>query len=619
MRSAQVQINENMENNENKKILGEVGEEVFVRRQIPSHPPVNPQNAGADMPRQYSEAQIRHMQPREHGSDGTLPKNPHSRITAKPSQKKKKAFFRFQKTQKGSDRRERGHFELVRKTSIIGFTVIGLISIVICTVLSYSYSGDSIKHISQMTESGRSSSREYVIVYSEADSWGAGSAETLRELFLEKTGVSLKIVTDAESLSRHEIRIGHTNRSGDDYITTLSALGRDGYAVLLQSGENVAIAALSETGAKTAVKYFVDSYVGSYMGNKLTLAKNMSISFVGRDGSEPSLSLRSTKVPLNFTESGKFKMLVLSDADINPNTTSAIEAIAEKEKPHLVMFAGDVSNGMTTKAELEAYLETLVSPLEKRKIPWAVVFGEQDTDGGLSAESQMEVYSSFEYCVAKSEFNIDGTVSYFLPVYPSGETEKILTPIFGIWAMGQTPMLSATKGGISGDPVLSENIENGTDYGYVTPSQIAWFTENQKVLDREVAGTMPTVMVTHTPVSEFAIIAENPNETGMLGISREEVGSSPINSGLFAAVLESKSVLGLYCGHDHLNSFSGRYCGIELGYAASIGYDGYGLGGTFDINNSLRGGRMVELVIKDGVISLSSRMVYASDYGIGLN
>ena len=105
----------------------------------------------------------------------------------------------------------------------------------------------------------------------------------------------------------------------------------------------------------------------------------------------------------------------------------------------------------------------------------------------------------------------------------------------------------------------------------------------------------------------------------MLGNYGEKVASSPINSGLFASVLDAKNVLGLYAGHDHLNTFSGRYCGIELGYAASIGYDGYGLGGTFDINNSLRGGRMIELTMKDEEISLSSRMVYASDYGIGLN
>ncbi len=608
-----------MENNENKKDLGEVGEEIFVRRPMPASPPVRPQNVGRNIPNHPPRTAQRGQMPPHQAANGGSPQNTPHRGTPKPPQKKKKTPIAPKTPSKRTERREKNHFELLRRTAIIGFAVISLISVVLCTVLAYSYSGDSIKHISQMTESGRSSSREYVIVYSESDTWGASAAEHLRDLFWQKTGVSLKVVTDAESLSRHEIRVGHTNRSSDDYITTLAALGKNGYAVLLGSGDNVSIAALSEAGAKTAVKYFVDSYVGAYINGNLTLARNMSISFVGRDGSEPSMSLRSTKVPLNFTESGKFRILVLSDADINPNTVSAIEAMAETEKPNLVMFAGDVSGGMTTKAELEEYLAALVSPLEERKIPWAVVFGEQDTDGGLSPEAQMEVYSSFEYCVSKSEFVSDEAISYFLPIYPFGEIDNGSAPMFGIWAMGQSTMISAMNSGASGEPLLSDEMEIGIDYGYVPTSHIAWLSENQSVLDRENRGKMPTVVVTHTPVPEFTIIAENPEATRMLGNYGEKVASSPINSGLFAAVLDAENVLGLYVGHDHLNSFSGKYCGIELGYAASIGYDGYGLGGTFDINNSLRGGRMIELTVKDGEISLSSRMAYASDYGIGLN
>lgn len=613
-----------MENNENKKGLSEVGEEIFLRRPMPSSPPVRPHNSGMGAPQGQNGTSRTQNPPSARSAPGRAPQNPRGTMPQRPPEQKKKASppsVKSEKTKKignNGGRRAKRHFELLRKTAIIGFAFVGLIAVILCTSLAYSYSGESIKHISQMNESGRSSSREYVIVYSEADSWGATAAEQLRELFWQKTGVSLKVVTDAESVSRHEIRVGHTNRSGDDYITTLAALGNDGYAVLLGSGDNISLAALSEAGAKTAVKYFVDSYVGAYLSGNLTLSKNMSISFVGRDGSEPSMSLRSTKIPLNFTESGKFRILVLSDADINPNTIKAIDAMAQTEKPHLVMLAGDASSGMTTKAELEEYLGTLVAPLEERKIPWAVIFGEQDTDGGLSTEAQMEVYSSFEYCVAKSEYVSDGAISYFLPIYPHGEIDNGSVPLFGVWAMGQTNMLSAGSG-TADEPLLSDEREEGTDYGYVNSNHISWFSENQKVLDREGGGKMETVMVTHTPVPEFSLIAENPEETRMLGNYGEKVASSPINSGLFASVLDAKNVLGLYAGHDHLNSFSGRYCGIELGYAASIGYDGYGLGGTFDINNSLRGGRMIELTMKNEEISLSSRMVYASDYGIGLN
>lgn len=630
-----------MNNNDNKRNLEDVSEEIFVRRGNSGDSRNTPQQSekwrSLNEPAKKSQPLDLQRKPPStsaplrtanlNTSVKTNTVNPHN-VRNKDIHPEAKKTLPSQKSIVNSKKNEKKrnkflpdipYFQLSRNVFIIGFSVLALAAVILCTVLGYSYSGDSIRIMSQMTESERSSSKNYVIVYSENDPWGLSAATSLKDLFFQKTGASLKIIKDSENVARHEIRVGHTNRSGDDYITTLAALGTDGYAILLQSGDNIGIAALSEIGANTAVRYFVDSYVGAYRTGKLTLMRNMSISFVSRSGDEPSATLRESKKILNFTETGKFRMLVLSDADINPNTVAAIGAMAETEKPHLVLFAGDVSGGMSSKADLEAYLKVLTAPLEDRSVPWAVIFGEQDTDGGLSAVAQMEVYSSFEHCVAKSEFVSGGTVSYFLPVYKAGEGESGTVPVFGIWAMGQTGMLSLTDSGAANDPLLSEHRENGTDYGYVTSAQISWFTENQKVLDREAGGAMPTVMVCHTPVPEFALIPENPEASRMLGNAGEPVASSPLNAGLFTAILEAKNVLGLYCGHDHLNSFSGRYCGVELGYCASIGYDGYGFGGTFDINNSLRGGRMVELTMKDGSISLSSRMVYASDYGIGLN
>ncbi|MEE0970100.1 MAG: metallophosphoesterase [Clostridia bacterium] len=619
-----------MIDNERKQSLDEVGEEVFVKRTVQS-PPVQSSISGMVERRSVNTSgrKIEHVSgvnkelPRQAAIDK---KSSDQRINAEKkgsSSRFSSALNKikiFSKSKEGNlQYKEHRYFEIARKTMAMIFAVVALSAVIACTVLGYSYSGDSIRMISQMGESYRSDAKNYRIVYSESDPWGASVATELRGLFSEKTGAVLKIVTDKEPLSRHEIRVGYTNRAGDDYLTSVSALGTDGYAILLTSGDNVNITAFSEEGAKAAVKYFVSSYVGSYMNGNMTFANKMNLSFVSRSGNEPGTSLRDSKITLNFSDNGDFRVLVLSDADINTNTVAAIAAISEKEKPDLVIFAGDVSSGMTTKAELETYLKTLTSPLESKKIPWSAVFGEQDTDGGLSAEAQMEVYSSFQYCVAKSDFSKNGTVSHFIPVFAYGEGDSSSAPVTGIFAMGQTPMLSNLGSGITGDSVLSEDRQNGTDYGYVNAEQISWFLESQKLLDREAGGSMPTVMVTHTPVPELAVIAANPEKTGLYGNIGESVSSSPINSGLFSALIGAKNVLGLYSGHDHLNSFSGVYCGIELGNCASIGYDGYGFGGTFDINNSLRGGRLIEFKLEDGKVSVTSRMLYASSYISGIN
>ena len=618
-----------MDNNEKKINLSDVGEEL-LRTEAVEKVENNDANNAVSSEKSLSQtkslpARNRNVPPSVASAKALSAKKGRAEQAKPKRETKKTKLSELLKLKKLLENRNGGllcglsYYEPSRKMLAVLFCVLALGGLVLCTLLGYSYSGDSIRMTSQMTESERSAAKDYVIVYSEADVWGADAAKKLNEMFYKKTGVSLKIAPDSESVARHEIRIGHTNRSGDDYITTAAALGENGYAVLLQSGDNIGIAALSREGAETAVKYFVESYVGAYRSGKLTLARNMSISFVSRTGNEPDISLRQSKLTLNFTETGKFRALVLSDADINPNTITAIDKMVEKEKPHLVIFAGDVSSGMGTKAELEEYLKALTAPLEARKIPWTAAFGEQDTDGGLSAEAQIEVYSSFDHCIIKNDFAYGGTASHFLPIYKAGEGGAGSAPISGIWIMGQTGMLSLRDNAASKDPILSDLRENGTDYGYVTSNQIAWFSENQKVLDREAGGKMATVMVCHTPVPEFGIVAENPVKSKMVGNFGETVSASPLNSGLFTAILESGSVLGLYSGHDHLNTFSGKYCGIELGYSASIGYDGYGLGGTFDINNSLRGGRMIELSALNGEIKVSSRMIYASDLAVGVN
>lgn len=538
-------------------------------------------------------------------------------VKAETQKKKNSAFSRLvSDIRRSMDKlfRANGYFEIKRKFAIIGFSVISLLALFVCVEFGYSYNGDSIRLVSQMSEAERSSAKAYRIVYSEADPWGLDASNSLNSLFFEKTGASLKIVPDTESVSRHEIRVGYTNRASDDYLTSVSTLGTDGYAIVISSGDNINIVAFSEAGINAAIKYFMNSYVGAYRGGELTFANRSNFSFISRSGEEPDISLRQSKITLNFSTNGKFRILVLSDPDANLMTVEAIETIVKEEKPDLVMFAGDASSGLTSKAELEAYLKVLSAPLEESKTPWAVVFGEQDTEGGLSVEAQMEVYSSFKYCVAKSDYVKDGTVSYFLPLYSAGEGDSSSSPIFGVWAMGQVPMISKTNTGAAFDDLISDYRENGTDYGYVTTSQIAWFSENAKILDRESGGYLPTVMITHTPIHEFSVICENPDLTGFAGEKGENISSSPVNSGLFAALLEARNVLGLYVGHDHLNSFSGKYCGIELGYCASIGYDGYGFGGTFETNNRLRGGRIIELSERNGEIALSSRFVCTTDY-----
>ena len=49
-----------------------------------------------------------------------------------------------------------------------------------------------------------------------------------------------------------------------------------------------------------------------------------------------------------------------------------------------------------------------------------------------------------------------------------------------------------------------------------------------------------------------------------------------INTGLFGALIEQKTVEWVSCGHDHDNDFWGTYQGMKLAYGRKTGFGCYG-------------------------------------------
>ena len=74
----------------------------------------------------------------------------------------------------------------------------------------------------------------------------------------------------------------------------------------------------------------------------------------------------------------------------------------------------------------------------------------------------------------------------------------------------------------------------------------------------------------------------------MYGEKREAVCCSELNSGLFMACLERGDVKGIFCGHEHMNAYHGKYCGITLGYDSCVGYD-------MSAHDDVRGGRVIDI------------------------
>ena len=113
---------------------------------------------------------------------------------------------------------------------------------------------------------------------------------------------------------------------------------------------------------------------------------------------------------LSFNADGKFKIMQIADvqegAKVSPDTLRLIDLALEKEKPDLVVFTGDQIYGIhpsfyvKNKTSLaENTIRTIASAVNSKGIPFAVTFGNHDSQVGISNENQAEIYNSFDFCV----------------------------------------------------------------------------------------------------------------------------------------------------------------------------------------------------------------------------
>ena len=62
------------------------------------------------------------------------------------------------------------------------------------------------------------------------------------------------------------------------------------------------------------------------------------------------------------------------------------------------------------------------------------------------------------------------------------------------------------------------------------------------------------------------------------GFMREHPAIPDVNTGEFDAIAEKGEVLGMFVGHDHINSFVGHYKNVDLVYTPGSGFNVYGPG-----------------------------------------
>lgn len=344
-------------------------------------------------------------------------------------------------------------------------------------------------------------------------------------------------------------------------------------------------------------------------------------------GATAAPGAKAPKSTLAFRPDGRFNVVQFNDTQddeqTDRRTIELMERTLDAEKPDFVVINGDVINGgCDTELEVKQALNQVVKPMESRKIPWAVTFGNHDEDSaaktGMTEARMLQFLQSYEYNVnGDTTEGVTGTSNSLLLV----QSSKSKDPAFGLWLID--------TGRYAPDSLNGQDFEGYPDWDWVRMDQVTWYRNLSIATEQKYGRKIPSLMWGHIALHEHRNMwfGSLDSRTGadhqravkkhnIVGERNEDECPGPFNSGLFNAFLERGDVRGYFVGHDHVNTYVGNYYGVELGYGPGTGFGAYGLPGAD--RNRLRGARVFELDENHAGIYKSTRLVFAKDFGIDL-
>ncbi|RID82351.1 phosphoesterase [Mesobacillus zeae] len=343
--------------------------------------------------------------------------------------------------------------------------------------------------------------------------------------------------------------------------------------------------------------------------------------------SKEAHAFENMDMKLQFKKDGKFKIVQFNDTqddeNIDRRTVQLMEKVLDTEKPDFVVLNGDnITGGCDTPNEMKQAINNVAQPMEKRSIKWAITYGNHDEDStpksGLNEEDMLKLYMSYKYNMNQpSSKGVTGTGNMNLLIRNSKGNDAA----FNLWLMDGGRYAPQTIGG--------QDFKGYPTWDWLRFNQVNWYAETSKKIEKQFGRKIPSLMYVHIPLWEHRYMwfgsvdgrtaAHHENAVkkhGITGERNEDECLGPVNSGMFSAILDRGDVKGVFCGHDHVNTYSGNYYGVLLGYAGSTGFGAYGLPGAD--RNRLRGARVFNLDENTENVLVETHMVFAKDYGIDL-
>lgn len=285
----------------------------------------------------------------------------------------------------------------------------------------------------------------------------------------------------------------------------------------------------------------------------------------------------ASKKKLSFNKNGKFKIVQFTDihAVHKPGETDHSYAIMNKildiEKPDFVMYTGDV----VTDENPESLWKKVTEISHSRNIPFAVVFGNHDSEKDLTRDKVYDIVVRLDGCLntpkKESIEEVFGYTNQVIPVYKSSNPNEKAYLFY---------LLDSNA--------VNNIVDSPRREDWVRSNQIRWYVNQSKKFTRENNGKpYPALAFFHIPLIEYAEVYKS-GRSKKFGWRIENECCPPVNSGLFTAFLECKDVKAMFVGHDHDNDYVVYDQGIAMAY-------GRFSGGLNTYHMVCRGARVIEL------------------------
>lgn len=272
--------------------------------------------------------------------------------------------------------------------------------------------------------------------------------------------------------------------------------------------------------------------------------------------------------------------------------SKTIDSVIQKASPDLITISGDLGYG--DDPTYPATCKQFADFIEKHKIPWAVVWGNHDNQGGSDViKKTVQLFQQYPHFVYESGDEQLGNGNYLIRIQENNST------IAGIIMMDTHNRFPYTD--TSGNTIAA--------WGKLLPNQLEWYQEQIQTLQN--LNCMHSLLITHIPIytyrqafdaafragidpksislkDSYSKFCWRPEYESSFGVRYEKECCYPADEGAFKLIQSLNNTKVILCGHDHVNCWCVNYHGIKLTYSLKTGQGCYH-------HKDLNGGTIVKI------------------------